>query len=330
MRSSAEIRVVETFGSPNRLNSSSVTSSMRSAVRRGAFFTMCTGPHASNGMVLWGYSNRRYWMLRMLRCGIFRGRNAMRLSHRGCDSRIGQEHEGPAACLEGQALAAPSVAGADASVLRGATLGKGTRALAAGFLAAGLAAGAFTAGLAAAFLATGLAAGLATAFLATGLAAAFFAGAAFTGAALTAGGALPRLLASASMRALSTSRSRDVGTPSLDRAVATRSSKMFSSLSHCPAAREPMSLAMLVTRLVASEIFSSATAWVLRWMDRPSFTRASNTLPPSSWALEKGPSPASQICWAESLTVLDNWAPVFFLSLLSFCSFLTMWPPMKG
>src|SRR3990167_5737301 len=192
MRSSAEIRVVETFGSPNRVNSSSVTSSMRSAVRRGAFFTMCTGPHASNGMVLWGYSNRRYWMLRMLRCGIFRGRNAMRLSHRGCDSRIGQEHEGPAACLEGQALAAPSVAGADASVLRGATLGKGTRALAA----------------------------------------AFFAGAAFTGAALTAGGALPRLLASASMRALSTSRSRDVGTPSLDRAVATRSSKMFSSLSH--------------------------------------------------------------------------------------------------
>src|SRR3990167_5486863 len=205
MRSSAEIRVVETFGSPNRVNSSSVTSSMRSAVRRGAFFTMCTGPHASNGMVLWGYSNRRYWMLRMLRCGIFRGRNAMRLSHRGCDSRIGQEHEGPAACLEGQALAAPSVAGADASVLRGATLGKGTRALAAG---------------------------LATAFLATGLAAAFFAGAALTGAALTAGGALPRLLASASMRALSTSRSRDVGTPSLDRAVATRSSKMFSSLSH--------------------------------------------------------------------------------------------------
>jgi hypothetical protein len=43
------------------------------------------------------------------------------------------------------------------------------------------------------------------------------------------------------------------------------------------------------TRLVASEIFSSATAWVLRWMDRPSFTRASNTLPPSSWALEKRP-----------------------------------------
>jgi thioester reductase-like protein len=27
--------------------------------------------------------------------------------------------------------------------------------------------------------------------------------------------------------------------------------------------------------------------------------------------------------------VLDNWAPVFFLSLLSFCSFLTMWPPVE-
>ena len=37
MLSSAEISVVETFGSPKRLNSSSVTSRMRSAVRRGFF-----------------------------------------------------------------------------------------------------------------------------------------------------------------------------------------------------------------------------------------------------------------------------------------------------
>ena len=37
MPSSAEISVVETFGSPKRLNSSSVTSRMRSAVRRGFF-----------------------------------------------------------------------------------------------------------------------------------------------------------------------------------------------------------------------------------------------------------------------------------------------------
>src|SRR5580765_2269824 len=35
MPSSAEISVVDTFGSPKRLNNSSVTSRMRSAVRRG-------------------------------------------------------------------------------------------------------------------------------------------------------------------------------------------------------------------------------------------------------------------------------------------------------
>src|SRR3989344_3407450 len=63
---------------------------------------------------------------------------------------------------------------------------------------------------------------------------------------------------------------------------------------------------------------------------RASRTRASNTLPPSSCALEKAPRPASQICWAESLTVLDSWALLFFLSALSFCSFLTMGPPLCG
>ena len=70
-------------------------------------------------------------------------------------------------CGNQAALAALSAAGAP-SVLRGATLGKGVRALAAGFLAAG-----FAAGLAAtAFLATGLATGFFTA-------AGFFAGTAF-------------------------------------------------------------------------------------------------------------------------------------------------------
>ena len=36
----AEIIVVETWGSPKRLNSSSVTLAMRSKVRRGAFLAM--------------------------------------------------------------------------------------------------------------------------------------------------------------------------------------------------------------------------------------------------------------------------------------------------
>jgi hypothetical protein len=73
------------------------------------------------------------------------------------------------------------------------------------------------------------------------------------------------------------------------------------------------SVAMLAMRLVASESFSSATAWVLRWIDTPSFTSASNTLPPSSCALEKAPRPASQICCADSLTVPASWA-LFFVS----------------
>ena len=85
-----------------------------------------------------------------------------------------------------------------------------------------------------------------------------------------------------------------------------------------------MSLAMWVTRLVASVIFSSATVWVLRCIDMPSFTKVSNTFEPSSWALAKAPRPASQICCAESLMARGNSALFFFFSLLSFCSFLTM------
>ena len=110
----------------------------------------------------------------------------------------------------------------------------------------------------------------------------------------------------ASMRSISASMSRADGTPSLLRALATRSSKMFSSLSHWPAALLPMSLAMLLMRWVASLMRSSATAWDLRWIDRPSLTRVSKALPPSAWALEKAPRPASQICCAESLIAPDR------------------------
>ncbi|MCY1557741.1 hypothetical protein D9M68_946170 [compost metagenome] len=85
---------------------------------------------------------------------------------------------------------------------------------------------------------------------------------------------------------------------------------------------------MLLTLLVASEMRSSATAWVLRWIDRPSFTKDSKALPPSSCALEKAPRPASQICWAESLMAPDsgelNVCAVAFLSLPFFWIFLTM------
>ena len=71
------------------------------------------------------------------------------------------------------------------------------------------------------------------------------------------------------------------------------------------------------------EIFSSATDCVLRWMLTPSLTKASNTLPPSSCALEKAPRPASQICWAESLTELAKGEPASVWGL-DFCIFVTM------
>ncbi len=103
------------------------------------------------------------------------------------------------------------------------------------------------------------------------------------------------------MRSISASTSRAEGTPSLPSALATRSSNRLSSLSHWPAALLWISLAMLLTRLVASLMRSSAAVWVLRWMLMPSFTRVSKALPPSSCALAKAPRPASQICWAESL-----------------------------
>jgi hypothetical protein len=48
MCNSAEIKVVETLGSPNRLKRSSVTSKIRSAVRRGAFLTIHPSPQEVN------------------------------------------------------------------------------------------------------------------------------------------------------------------------------------------------------------------------------------------------------------------------------------------
>ena len=92
------------------------------------------------------------------------------------------------------------------------------------------------------------------------------------------------------------------GTPSLFSALATRSSKMFSSLSHWPEALDEMSVAMVDILLVASEIFSSAAAWVLRWMLTPSLTKDSKALDPSACARVNAPKPACQICWAESFT----------------------------
>src|SRR5215470_1160587 len=50
MCSSAEISVVDTFGSPKRLNRSSVTSRMRSAVRRGFLACMGAGTDESRNL----------------------------------------------------------------------------------------------------------------------------------------------------------------------------------------------------------------------------------------------------------------------------------------
>ena len=55
-----------------------------------------------------------------------------------------------------------------------------------------------------------------------------------------------------------------VGTPNFFKARETRSSKMFSSLSHWPVAFDEISLAMLAMRLLASENLSSAADCVLR------------------------------------------------------------------
>jgi len=122
----------------------------------------------------------------------------------------------------------------------------------------------------------------------------------------------------------------DVGTPNLFIARETRSSKMLSSLSHWPVALLERPLAMLAMRLVASENFSSAAACVLRWIATPSFTSVSNTLPPSSCAFEKAPRPASQICCADSFTVLANCAEdLLWLAPVSalFFVFVTMMVP---
>ncbi len=63
---------------------------------------------------------------------------------------------------------------------------------------------------------------------------------------------------------------------------------------------------MLAMRSAASDSFSPVAAWVLCWKAWPSFTSASNTLPPSSCALAKAPSPACQIWLAESRKALSG------------------------
>src|SRR5450830_18593 len=131
------------------------------------------------------------------------------------------------------------------------------------------------------------------------------------------------LLLSSSMRVIRALTSLADGTPSLFSALATRSSKMLSSLSHWPEALDEMSVAMVDILLVASEIFSSATDCVLRCKLTPSLTRASKALEPSAWALLKAPRPACQICWAESLTDPFRSVSVFFLGVIFF-NFLTM------
>ena len=91
--------------------------------------------------------------------------------------------------------------------------------------------------------------------------------------------------------------------PKRVKALATRSSKMFSNLSHCPVARSLNWCATCVTLWVASASFSSAVTCALRCMVMPSFTSFSNALVPSCCALENAPKPANQICCACSLTL---------------------------
>ena len=131
------------------------------------------------------------------------------------------------------------------------------------------------------------------------------------------------------MRWISASTSLLDGTPSLFSALATRSSKIDSSLSHFWPAFAVTSSAIAVILPVTSLMRSSATACVLRCRLMPSFTSVSNTLPPSAWAFEKAPMPASQICCAESLTAEASWlssSPAgdadFFCAI--FWSFLTI------
>ena len=131
------------------------------------------------------------------------------------------------------------------------------------------------------------------------------------------------------MRAISASTSFDDGTPSFFIALAVRSSKIDSSLSHCLPALAVTSSAMLVILLETSPNFSSATLCVFFCSATPSLTRASNTWRPSACALANAPMPASQICCAESFTepasaLSNRRAPeALFLSAIAL-SFLTM------
>src|SRR6185369_13581388 len=91
-----------------------------------------------------------------------------------------------------------------------------------------------------------------------------------------AGRALRAICAdSSSIRAFSASTSFADGTPSFCIALAVRSSKIDSSLSHCLPARAAASSAMLVILLVTSLMRSSAAACVFCCRFAPSLTSAS-------------------------------------------------------
>ncbi|MPM69921.1 hypothetical protein SDC9_116869 [bioreactor metagenome] len=84
-------------------------------------------------------------------------------------------------------------------------------------------------------------------------------------------------------------------------ARATRCSNSVSSLSSGSAARLETLLARSPSRALAACNCSWAIACACFCSARPSCTRTLNTLPPSCCAFENAPSPASQICSADSL-----------------------------
>src|SRR5574337_151192 len=72
-------------------------------------------------------------------------------------------------------------------------------------------------------------------------------------------------------------------------------------------AKCPFDLQFLTARPATSPSRSPAAAWLLRCRLVPSLIRVSNPLPPPPCAFANAPSPASQICWAESLIAWASW-----------------------
>ena len=134
-------------------------------------------------------------------------------------------------------------------------------------------------------------------------------GAAFFAAALRAAGRRPggAVRRSALRRACSArTRSSRPGTPSLVSARCTRSSNTFSRRSQVSVAR---SRAWPTRFSTTSRTWSARPPANLRAVCsklRPSLTSASNSLPPSAWARPNAPTPASQTCCADSLSVFDS------------------------